>query len=278
MIQFKKKLIFLWFYYNILSKTMDANLSITMKDTLSIYIEATETKHDSICSEIYRKFGYDETIQQIIDEEYAKFKIIIQNNLIHLIEAKIIVDQDYFDAINEAKPLLIKKISDRCNRTGRVAQQDIVLPEIPELKTLGPAPDELNSYFVALALEEKMRSELSLEDEKIARELENQLQAEDESNSRSVNVNIYNGNNSHNDDGNDEDDTHNHDHHHGRNNHKHTTIKFSDLEREANKKQCTICLEDYKATDSITVLKCAHAFHSVCIKKWNKKTCPFCRS
>lgn len=56
-----------------------------------------------------------------------------------------------------------------------------------------------------------------------------------------------------------------------------TNIKFSDFEREVNKKQCTICMEEYKPTDDLAIISCGHVFHASCIEKWEKKICPYCR-
>lgn len=42
--------------------------------------------------------------------------------------------------------------------------------------------------------------------------------------------------------------------------------------------QCTICCEDYKETDKLTVFDCKHQFHDDCIRKWLeiKSVCPLC--
>ncbi|KAK1271297.1 RING-H2 finger protein ATL44 [Acorus gramineus] len=43
---------------------------------------------------------------------------------------------------------------------------------------------------------------------------------------------------------------------------------------------CAICLEDYKDSQDLGVLKCGHDFHSECIKKWlgMKSVCPICKT
>jgi len=57
--------------------------------------------------------------------------------------------------------------------------------------------------------------------------------------------------------------------------------KFCDLENsEKNNNQCSICLDEYKNNDLVTILKCKHFFHDSCIKKWllyKSKFCPICR-
>jgi len=43
--------------------------------------------------------------------------------------------------------------------------------------------------------------------------------------------------------------------------------------------QCSICLDNFKPQEILTVLPCSHAFHRSCIVSWfeMKSTCPFCR-
>ena len=45
------------------------------------------------------------------------------------------------------------------------------------------------------------------------------------------------------------------------------------------KKNCVICLEDFKNGDKATVLPCIHLFHSTCIQNWLKTNncCPICK-
>ena len=45
------------------------------------------------------------------------------------------------------------------------------------------------------------------------------------------------------------------------------------------KKNCVICLEDFKNHDKAIILPCIHLFHKNCIKNWLKKknTCPICK-
>lgn len=45
------------------------------------------------------------------------------------------------------------------------------------------------------------------------------------------------------------------------------------------KKNCVICLEDFKNGDKATVLPCIHLFHSNCIQNWLKtqNCCPICK-
>jgi len=41
---------------------------------------------------------------------------------------------------------------------------------------------------------------------------------------------------------------------------------------------CSICLNRIEIGNKIYVLKCNHIFHVECLNKWNKNTCPYCRS
>ncbi len=41
---------------------------------------------------------------------------------------------------------------------------------------------------------------------------------------------------------------------------------------------CSICLDVIEKENKIYVLKCNHIFHVECLNKWNKNTCPYCRS
>ena len=45
------------------------------------------------------------------------------------------------------------------------------------------------------------------------------------------------------------------------------------------KKNCVICLEDFKNGDKATVLPCIHLFHTTCIQNWLKtqNCCPICK-
>ncbi|KAH3745838.1 RING finger protein [Pelomyxa schiedti] len=45
------------------------------------------------------------------------------------------------------------------------------------------------------------------------------------------------------------------------------------------KEECTICKDDYKVDDEVTMLPCKHLFHPDCIKHWLNmhNTCPSCR-
>ena len=45
------------------------------------------------------------------------------------------------------------------------------------------------------------------------------------------------------------------------------------------KKECVICLQEYKAYEYITSLPCIHVFHTKCIKSWllTKNECPICK-
>ena len=48
---------------------------------------------------------------------------------------------------------------------------------------------------------------------------------------------------------------------------------------DADKKNCVICLEDFKNGDKATVLPCIHMFHSNCLIDWLKtqNSCPICK-
>ncbi len=45
------------------------------------------------------------------------------------------------------------------------------------------------------------------------------------------------------------------------------------------KKNCIICLEDFKNREEIVTLPCTHIFHTKCIKDWliEEKSCPICK-
>lgn len=45
------------------------------------------------------------------------------------------------------------------------------------------------------------------------------------------------------------------------------------------KKDCVICLQDYKNEEEIITLPCTHLFHAACIKDWlqRDKSCPICK-
>ena len=45
------------------------------------------------------------------------------------------------------------------------------------------------------------------------------------------------------------------------------------------KKECIICLINFKKSDKITILPCTHMFHSYCVESWLKAKdfCPVCK-
>ena len=45
------------------------------------------------------------------------------------------------------------------------------------------------------------------------------------------------------------------------------------------KKECIICLINFKKSDKITILPCTHMFHSYCVEAWLKAKdfCPVCK-
>ena len=56
--------------------------------------------------------------------------------------------------------------------------------------------------------------------------------------------------------------------------------KFNDADKlEENKKQCSICMENYAKNEEIATLPCIHMFHKNCIKTWleTRNICPICR-
>ena len=56
--------------------------------------------------------------------------------------------------------------------------------------------------------------------------------------------------------------------------------KIDDIKKLDNdKKNCVICMEDFKNGDKTTNLPCLHMFHTNCIQSWLKKqnTCPICK-
>ena len=56
--------------------------------------------------------------------------------------------------------------------------------------------------------------------------------------------------------------------------------KIEDVSKlDADKKNCVICLEDFKNKDKAIILPCIHLFHNNCIKNWLKKqnSCPICK-
>ena len=57
-------------------------------------------------------------------------------------------------------------------------------------------------------------------------------------------------------------------------------IQIDDVTKlDSEKKNCVICLEDFKIGDKTTILPCIHLFHSNCIQNWLKSqnSCPICK-
>ncbi|CAL4911679.1 unnamed protein product [Urochloa decumbens] len=48
---------------------------------------------------------------------------------------------------------------------------------------------------------------------------------------------------------------------------------------EATEEECAVCLEAYKAGDTLRTMPCAHGFHESCIFQWLRvsRLCPLCR-
>lgn len=44
--------------------------------------------------------------------------------------------------------------------------------------------------------------------------------------------------------------------------------------------ECSICTDEYKNTDTISITNCNHIFHTDCIKEWGKykQDCPLCKN
>lgn len=45
------------------------------------------------------------------------------------------------------------------------------------------------------------------------------------------------------------------------------------------KKDCAICMKDFKTDDKVFALKCGHSFHVECLEPWlaSNTVCPACR-
>lgn len=41
---------------------------------------------------------------------------------------------------------------------------------------------------------------------------------------------------------------------------------------------CSICLDDININDDKYITKCNHIYHNNCLNRWNKNTCPNCRT
>jgi len=56
--------------------------------------------------------------------------------------------------------------------------------------------------------------------------------------------------------------------------------KIEDINKlDPEKRNCVICLEDFKSGEKATLLPCVHLFHKNCIKNWlkSKNSCPICK-
>ena len=57
-------------------------------------------------------------------------------------------------------------------------------------------------------------------------------------------------------------------------------ITLDDISKlDGEKKNCVICLENFKVGEKVIILPCIHIFHSICIKSWltTKDECPMCK-
>ena len=50
-------------------------------------------------------------------------------------------------------------------------------------------------------------------------------------------------------------------------------------EKNSNKRECAICLDNINNGDTFIILPCIHFFHDICIKNWmnERNTCPICK-
>ncbi|KAK9401834.1 putative E3 ubiquitin-protein ligase [Crotalus adamanteus] len=57
------------------------------------------------------------------------------------------------------------------------------------------------------------------------------------------------------------------------------TLKDEDKCWAINAENCAICIENYKAKDTVRLLPCKHIFHKLCIDPWllEQRTCPMCK-
>ena len=56
--------------------------------------------------------------------------------------------------------------------------------------------------------------------------------------------------------------------------------KIDDVDKlDPEKRNCIICLEDFKSGEKATLLPCVHLFHKNCINRWltTKDFCPICK-
>ena len=57
-------------------------------------------------------------------------------------------------------------------------------------------------------------------------------------------------------------------------------VSIDDINKlDPEKRNCVICLEDFKSGEKATLLPCVHLFHKNCIKNWlkSKNSCPICK-
>ena len=59
-----------------------------------------------------------------------------------------------------------------------------------------------------------------------------------------------------------------------------TKIRNPESELPEDKRQCSICLEDFGKGDERTSLPCLHGFHTACVNRWltSNGTCPVCKT
>ena len=59
-----------------------------------------------------------------------------------------------------------------------------------------------------------------------------------------------------------------------------TKIRNPESELPEDKRQCSICLEDFSKGDERTSLPCLHGFHTACVNRWltSNGTCPVCKT
>lgn len=56
-------------------------------------------------------------------------------------------------------------------------------------------------------------------------------------------------------------------------------IKSAKYNENKDNEECTICKEEFKKEEYVSILKCSHIFHEECIREWGKMKpeCAICR-
>lgn len=54
-------------------------------------------------------------------------------------------------------------------------------------------------------------------------------------------------------------------------------LSLLNIKKNSHEHNCSICFDSFYRGANMTITPCMHVFHTSCLRRWNKHTCPMCR-